>query len=320
MKQSIEDKAAFFLSCKREGFSKEEEKEFKAWLEESSEHKKTFERLENLEKLYFSLSKNLKTKISEEIYQDIENRKILKKRRILQIAASFIFFLSFSFFTINEYINFGIKHNFSTNTKIKEIVLPDGSKVFLDAKTTLDIKYYKDKREVNIARGKAFFDVARDETKPFVVNANMIKVEVLGTNFEVKNERDKIVVDVASGKVKVSKNQNGEFKSLAFLTKAKHLDFDKKNEKLLIKNIDIKNISSWKDGILFFQDTSLQKAINEFKKYHNIEVEIQKELKGYSISGSFYVQDLDKFLFALTKIYSLKFYKKANFIHIYKKY
>ncbi len=62
----------------------------------------------------------------------------------------------------------------------------------------------------------------------------MIKVEVLGTNFEVKNEIDKIVVDVISGKVKVEQNKNNEFQQLAILTKGKHISLTSK-EKSYIK-------------------------------------------------------------------------------------
>ncbi|QKF73334.1 sigma factor regulatory protein, FecR family [Aliarcobacter faecis] len=320
MKESIEEKAAYFFTCKKDGFTKNQEKEFLFWIDENIEHKKAFEKLERLQLLCSSLSKSTKERISQEVHQSIKSRKALKKTNLLKIVASVIFILGATLFTINEYLNFGIKHIYTSNKELRDIVLPDGSKVILDAKTKLDIKYYSDKREVNISEGKALFEVSSNPNKPFIVNADMIKVEVLGTNFEVKNEKDKIAVDVISGKVKVEQNKNDEFQQLAILTQGKHISFDKQSSKTVLKDIDIKNIASWKDGVLFFQDYSLQKAIDEFKKYKDIDIVIQKDIQKYSISGSFGIDDIDKFIFALSKIYPIKVDKKGNSIYIYKKF
>ncbi|QKF58242.1 FecR family protein [Aliarcobacter lanthieri] len=320
MKETIEEKAAYFFTCKKDGFIENQELEFKSWTEENVAHKKAFEKVERLQSLYSSLSKDIKSKISQEVHQNIKSRNSLKKSNFLKIVASIILIVAVSFFAVNEYINFGIKHNFATNTQIQEIDLPDGSKVILDAKTVLDIKYYSDKREVNIINGKALFDVSPDTTKPFIVNANMIKVEVLGTNFEVKNDAEKISVDVISGKVKVGQNQNDEFRDLAVLTNGKHISFDKLNGKMILKDIDVRSIASWKDGVLFFQDYTLEKAIDEFKKYQDVNVLIQKDIKNYTVSGSFSIHDMDKFIFALTKIYPLKVDKKDDSTYIYKKF
>jgi transmembrane sensor len=277
-----------------------------------------------LQSLYLSLLSDIKSKISQEVHRNIKSRNSLRKSNFLKFAASVIFIIGASLFGINEYMNFGIKHTYTSNQEIKNIVLPDGSKVILDAKTKLDIKYFSDKREINIIEGKALFDVTSNPNKPFIVNANMIKVEVLGTNFEVKNEIDKIVVDVINGKVKVEQNKNNEFQQLAILTKGKHISFDKQSKKVILKDIDINNIASWKDGILFFQDYSLEKAINEFKKYQDINITIQKDIKNYTVSGSFSIHEIDKFIFALTKIYPIKVDNKVDnkvdSTYIYKKF
>ncbi|RBQ31741.1 siderophore-interacting protein [Arcobacter sp. FW59] len=319
MIKSIEEQAAYFFTCKKDGFTRNQELEFKTWIEESIEHKKAFEKVEKLQSLFSSLPKNIKSNISQKVHQDIKNRKRFRKENLFKIAASFTLIIV-SLFAINEYMNFGIKHTYTTNQEIKEIFLPDGSKVVVDAKTKLDIKYYNDKREVNISDGKAFFDVAPNPNKPFIVNASMIKVEVLGTNFEVKNDKEQITVDVISGKVKVQQNKNNEFKELAILTKGKHISFDKQSGKVVLKDIDVRNIASWKDGILFFQDYSLEKAINEFNKYQDINVIMQKDIKNYYVSGSFSIHDMDKFMVAITKIYPIKVDKKANTTYIYKKF
>ncbi|WP_152020018.1 FecR family protein [Aliarcobacter butzleri] len=318
MKENIKEKAAYFFTCKKDGFTKEQEIEFNSWIDENIEHKKAYENVQRVQQMFLSLSKDTKEKISQEVHQGIKRERIFRKTQFLKIAASILLVIVVSFFGI-EYLNFGIKHSFTTNKEIKNIVLPDGSRVILDAKTKVDIKYFENKREVNIISGKALFDVAKNPNKPFIVNANKIKVEVLGTNFEVKNEEDKISIDVISGKVKVEENKDNKFEELAILTSGKRISFDKENNKIILKDIDIKNIASWKDGILFFQDYSLEKSINEFRKYKDINIFIDNNIKKYMISGSFKIDEFDKFLFALSKIYSLKIDRKDNYIYIYKK-
>lgn len=319
-KEYIQEKAAYFFTCKKDGFNKNQEIEFDSWIAENIEHKKAFEKIEKLQFLYSSLSSNLKDEISEEVHQEIKKERSLKKLRFLTLAASVIFVIGLGFFTAFEYQNFKITHTFQTDKFVENISLPDGSVVTLDAKTKVDIKYYQDKREVNLSLGKALFNVTKDDKKPFIVNADKIKVQVLGTNFEVKNQKDKIDIGVISGKVSVQKLENNDYKEIAVLTQGKHISFDKQNSKYELKNIDIENIASWKNGILYFQDESLHDAINEFKKYKDINTNIENSIQKYSVSGSFKIEDFDKFLFALTKIYSLKVDKKGEIIYISKKY
>lgn len=318
-KEYIQEKAAYFFTCKKDGFSKSQEIEFDSWITENIEHKKAFEKIEKLQFLYSSLSQNLKDEISKEVYQEIKKERSLKKLRFLTLAASVIFVIGLSIFTAFEYQNFKITHTFQTDKFVENIALPDGSVVTLDAKAKVDIKYYEDKREVNLSFGKALFNVTKDNTKPFIVNTNKIKVQVLGTNFEVKNQKDKIDIDVINGKVSVQKLENNAYKEIAVLTQGKHISFDKENNKYQLKNIDIENIASWKNGILYFQDESLQDAINEFKKYKDINTNIENSIQKYSVSGSFKIEEFDKFLFALTKIYALKVDKKGEIFYISKK-
>lgn len=319
-KEYIQEKAAYFFTCKKDGFSKSQEIEFDSWITENIEHKKAFEKIEKLQFLYSSLSQNLKDEISKEVYQEIKKERSLRKLRFLSLAASVIFVIGLSIFTAFEYQNFKITHTFQTDKFVENIALPDGSVVTLDAKAKVDIKYYEDKREVNLSFGKALFSVTKDNTKPFIVNTNKIKVQVLGTNFEVKNQKDKIDIDVINGKVSVQKLENNAYKEIAVLTQGKHISFDKQNNKYQLKNIDIENIASWKNGILYFQDESLQDAINEFKKYKDINTNIENSIQKYSVSGSFKIEEFDKFLFALTKIYALKVDKKGEIFYISKKF
>jgi transmembrane sensor len=95
----------------------------------------------------------------------------------------------------------------ATTNNTREATLPDGTKVFLNYNSRIRYpeNFNEAKRSVAL-EGEAFFDVKRDVTHPFVIDANGTRVQVLGTSFNVKAYKKELVrVDVKTGKVMVSK-------------------------------------------------------------------------------------------------------------------
>ena len=84
MKESIEEKAAYFFTCKKDGFTKTQELEFQIWIKENIEHKKAFEKVEMLQSLYLSLPSDIKSKISQEVHRNIKPRNSLRKSNSLE--------------------------------------------------------------------------------------------------------------------------------------------------------------------------------------------------------------------------------------------
>ncbi|MEC5146576.1 FecR domain-containing protein [Chitinophaga sp. 212800010-3] len=95
----------------------------------------------------------------------------------------------------------------STGAQIRQDTLPDGSMVVLNKQSSLEYSGTGKQRNVKLA-GEAFFNVASDPGKPFVIKINDVSVTVLGTSFNVKNSKGKTEVIVESGAVEVSKNNN----------------------------------------------------------------------------------------------------------------
>jgi RNA polymerase sigma factor (sigma-70 family) len=81
--------------------------------------------------------------------------------------------------------------------------LPDGSTLTLDAASRAEVRYYATSRQVRLLAGSAFFAVARDTARPFVVQAAGVQVTVLGTRFEVALEGDAVLLAVDAGRVQV---------------------------------------------------------------------------------------------------------------------
>ena len=79
MKENIKEKAAYFFTCKKDGFTKEQEIEFNSWINENIEHKKAYENVQRVQQMFLSLSKDTKEKVSQEVHQGIKRERILEK-------------------------------------------------------------------------------------------------------------------------------------------------------------------------------------------------------------------------------------------------
>lgn len=82
--------------------------------------------------------------------------------------------------------------------------LPDGSKVTLDADSALNVRLTAEQRALTLARGEAYFQVAKDSNRPFIVRAGATQVRAVGTAFNVRMSQDRTVVAVVEGKVEVT--------------------------------------------------------------------------------------------------------------------
>lgn len=256
-----------------------------------------------------SLPKDFLDELRNEVNQnrEIENRKKRFLKKLIPLAAACILAVVYvSFFM--EFPNYS-KEYLVSNKIQNNIVLPDNSKISLDANTSINVKYYKNKRLVELSRGKAIFDVTSNKEQPFIIQTDRISVKVLGTKFEVVNFDDLIQVNVLEGIVRVSKTKY-ETKELAIVNKGESLVLDKNADLITQKSTNIAKLLQWSEGKYTFQQTSLEEVLNEFSKHIDINIIFEKQkTKSYPISGNFDVNHFDDFLKVLPMIHPLKVVK-----------
>lgn len=145
----------------------------------------------------------------------------------------------------------------------KTIVLPDNStiKLFKGSKITYDNSFGKENREVSLV-GEAFFDIARDESKPFVINAEDVDVKVLGTSFYVESG-NKAYVAVVTGKVDMS-SRKGKGKQQLILTPGETGTLA--NGSLIEEKGIADDLKYWKNGKISFNDVALHELVTRLDK------------------------------------------------------
>ncbi|HEY8389228.1 MAG TPA: FecR domain-containing protein [Parasegetibacter sp.] len=178
-----------------------------------------------------------------------------------------------------------VAYNTMTTPRGREfgLVLPDGTKVWLNAASsvTYPTRFEGKERRVSIT-GEAYFEVARNETLPFIVNVgNNDTVQVLGTHFNINSypEENKIVTTVLEGKVKVSSG------SQLILTAGQQSVSVHGKPLELELTPDLDQVMAWRNGVFYFRSAGLKTVMMQIERWYDIDVVYQGNLPEMKISG-----------------------------------
>lgn len=182
------------------------------------------------------------------------------------------------------------------------LVLADNSKVWLNAASSIKFpaSFTGNERRVEIT-GEAYFEVAKDAEKRFIVSANGITTEVFGTHFNVNTYNNELAtrVTLLEGNIQVNKN-NVQPGQQAVVNDNGHLE--------ITSNIDLEQVVAWKNGEFQFGDkTDIKTAMRQVERWYDIEVEYRGTFNSH-IGGSISrTASLPKILKMLEKTGVVKF-------------
>nr|WP_321355156.1 FecR domain-containing protein [uncultured Draconibacterium sp.] len=229
-------------------------------------------------------SRKIFNNIEKGIRQKKSAARMLTIKKVLPYAAVFVVLLGFQFY-FNRYKSApgdNIK-NYYTSVITEEgqrskVILPDSSIVWLNSSTTLS--YHENdlekERRVHLS-GEAFFHVSKNANKPFFVQNEQLIIKVLGTEFDVEAypETEEINVVLESGSVQLNHAKNESFNYR--LKPGEIAKFDLTQNNLNIAEVDVAKFSSWKNGMLIFQNDPMKEVIEKLERWYNVEVEIRDE-------------------------------------------
>ncbi len=151
------------------------------------------------------------------------------------------------------------------------IRLPDGSVVHLNAgsKISYPKPFDKDMRELTLT-GEAFFEIARDERRPFVIRSGGVSLQVLGTSFNVRAYADESYISVAveSGKVGVSRSDRDEN---VVVNPNQQATYSNDTGSLSLSDFDRLEVMGWREGIVQFKDMPLNRVMAKLQRVYGVE-------------------------------------------------
>lgn len=184
----------------------------------------------------------------------------------------------------------------------KILTLADGSQVMMDAGSALSVDYSTATRQLTLHQGRAYFTVASDKQRPFVVASDGGKTQALGTEFEVYQTSQAVAVTVFESAVQVS--HAGQLESL---TSGQRLHYSAQTGVSKPLAVDLFQAGAWQRGKLVFTDRPLGEVIDEINRYRRgVVVIVDESLSHFPVSGVFDLNNPDAILQALVEVLPIR--------------
>jgi transmembrane sensor len=177
--------------------------------------------------------------------------------------------------------------------EFRRVALADTSIASINGSSELEVKLSNRQRQIVLVKGEAWFEVAKDKTKPFVVDAGDIHVRAVGTAFGVRRFKDGAEVLVTEGTVEVWTG-----KSKAFLSAGQHSFVPYKTAQITASKQpqEVQRKLAWKDGKLIFTRQTLGEAVADFNRYSARKIIISDPaLENKRIFGQYQIDAAEQF-------------------------
>ena len=289
--------------------TQEEEIALNEWIETSTTNKQVYFRIKELWNHKQDQTNNSQAiaaydklinriRFAEVIQTQSRVQRITSQvNQFVKYAAIIFFILSFGFLSYYYFTEESSKDEFCMISVPKgnksEIVLPDGSKIWLNnsSKLVYPKKFNKSERRVDLI-GEAYFEIKKNAKVPFIVKTTDVSIKVLGTKFNVSAyPNDKFVeTTLISGKVTVNSNENPEVENE--LNPGESLTFDKVSNHVTISRVDTKFYTYWMKGEFVFKDEKFETLAKRIERIYNVEIIFADPLlKEKKYTGDFKVDD-----------------------------
>ncbi|WP_418214517.1 FecR family protein [Bacteroides difficilis] len=271
--------------------SEEELIEVNAWMKESEENARQLFRMEEIYHLgkfdqyadgprMLRAEKRLYKKLDEE---KGKQNKILRMHRWMKYAAVIAII-----FSISGGIGYWFYHNGTDQQMmvavanegiVKEVVLPDGTKVWLNNSATLKYPREFSEKERNVhLEGEAYFEVTKNRHKPFTVQSDAMRVRVLGTTFNFKCDKRCRVAEATliEGEIEVKGNKE---EGQIILTPGQRAELNKSNGRLTVKQVDAKLDAVWHDNLIPFQKADIFTITRTLERFYDVKIILSPDMK-----------------------------------------
>lgn len=285
----------------------DDERLFAQWLSQAPENREAYRRMERDWALLGAVAEDPEILAAREDDRRTFDRP-RHRRRIAMIAASMLLAMTTGWAVIDS----GLLREVNVESRVEVAAyrtnlgqrmafsLADGSAVTLDTDSELLVSDMQDNRNLELVRGRAFFHVAKDPTRPFIVRAGAKTVQAIGTAFEVSMEGADVTVTLVEGAVRVEEK--------AGLLRGGHsVDMEPggqlsatEDSNWVIEPVDVEKRTSWVNGQLVFLGDPLTDAVAEMNRYSQQKIVfVGDRIPDRKIVGVFRTGDVDSFVRAV---------------------
>jgi transmembrane sensor len=296
----------------------EAEAGFHRWLSEDPERAAAFELLTDT----WEKSARLRRRPFERRAPEAAGFRISVPRAVFAaVAVAILAVVGTFFFLRDDAITTGVGEQ-------RTVLLEDGSRVYMNTDTRIVPRFDGATRRMELAKGEALFEVAKDPRRPFIVTVGDRQVRALGTSFVVRRDTDNVEITLVEGKVAVLPARNSEAPGAAVsfaanfssptpysssvvlrpgqrLTIAQSTATAERSEPK-VDSPPIENVTAWQRGQVALDDMSLADAVAEMNRYSRLQIVIEDpNTAAIRVSGIFRAGDQENFAEAVARTYQL---------------
>ena len=176
--------------------------------------------------------------------------------------------------------------------------MPDGSTVHLNSNSEIKVKFDARRREIQLIRGQALFQVAKDPQRPFWVHTGEAAVKAVGTEFDVYRQPRRTLISVVEGRVAVWRLQSDSVdQPVARLESGQQAQITREATFVRTRAADVRKTVAWLQRQVIFDHDPLGAAIEEFNRYAELRIRIDDPaLRTVEVSGIFSAYDAEAFV------------------------
>ena len=264
--------------------SEEELVEVNAWMKESEENARQLFRMEeiyHLGKFNQYADRQQMARAEKQLYKKLDEEKrkqnkILRMHRWMKYAAMIAVILVIGggsgYWLYQNGNNQHMMVAVANEGIVKEIILPDGTKVWLNNSATLKYpREFSEKARNVYLDGEAYFEVTKNRHKPFTVQSDAMRVRVLGTTFNFKCDKNYRIAEV---EVKGNKEE-GQI----ILAPGQRAELNKNNGRLTVKQVDAKMDAVWHDNLIPFQKADIFTISKALERFYDIKIILSPDMR-----------------------------------------
>lgn len=303
--EQLAEKAALWVArLQSDDTNAQDQEAFERWLTEDGAHLVAFE---DMKSLWSDL---------EDIPIPNDRLKVLTRaRQNTKMAISSVVVAVGISIGAHQYGSFDRwQADYYTNVgEIRQVTLADGSKIHLNTDSAVVIHYNDVERRIELLRGEAYFDVAANKNRPFIVESESFTAKAVGTRYSVwtKNVSNGGGAQVLEGIVEVRDN-----KDVLQLVHNQHAKLDAQDQ-LKAGHSNVEQNTAWREGKLIFSNRPLAEVISTLSRYRRGKLIILGDTLGQrKVSGIFDIKNTDETLHYLEQSLSLKMTRLTDMLVI----
>lgn len=262
-----------------------------AWMKESEENARQLFRMEeiyHLGKFNQYADRQQMARAEKQLYKKLDEEKrkqnkILRMHRWMKYAAMIAVILVIGggsgYWLYQNGNNQHMMVAVANEGIVKEIILPDGTKVWLNNSATLKYpREFSEKARNVYLDGEAYFEVTKNRHKPFTVQSDAMRVRVLGTTFNFKCDKNYRIAEVTliEGEIEVKGNKE---EGQIILAPGQRAELNKNNGRLTVKQVDAKMDAVWHDNLIPFQKADIFTISKALERFYDIKIILSPDMR-----------------------------------------